>query len=57
MSKFFLALDQGTTSSRLEIAKFLFNRCIDKENYFEIANELQFSSSKTELNDYVKSRL
>ena len=44
-------------SSRLEIAKFLFNRCIDKENYFEIANELQFSSSKTELNDYVKSRL
>jgi hypothetical protein len=44
-------------SSRLDIAKFLFNRCVDKQNYFEIANELQFSSSKTELNDYVKSRL
>lgn len=44
-------------SSRLELAKFLFNRCIDKQNYFEIANELQFSSSKLELNDYVKSQL
>jgi hypothetical protein len=44
-------------SSRLDIAKFLFNRCVDKQNYSEIANELQFSSSKTELNDYVKSRL
>jgi len=44
-------------SSRLDIAKFLFNRCVNKQNYSEIANELQFSSSKTELNDYVKSRL
>lgn len=44
-------------SSKLDLAKFLFDKCVDKQNYFTVAEELQFSSSKSELNDYVKSRL
>jgi hypothetical protein len=44
-------------ASKLELAKYLFDRCIDKQNYFNVADELQFSSSKSELNDFVKSRL
>lgn len=42
-------------ATKLDIAKFLYNRCTDKQNYFQVSNELQFSSSKTELNDYVNS--
>lgn len=42
-------------ATKLDLAKFLFDRCIDKQNYFQVADELQFSSSKNELNDYVKS--
>lgn len=44
-------------SSKLAIAKFLYDRCTDKQNYFNVSEELQFSSSKTELNDYVKSKM
>lgn len=43
-------------ATKLDLAKYLFDRCIDKQNYFNVADELQFSSSKTELNEYVKSR-
>jgi hypothetical protein len=43
-------------NTKLDLAKFLFDKCIDKQNYFNVADELQFSSSKSELNDYVKSR-
>ncbi|MCE2962202.1 MAG: DUF4476 domain-containing protein [Chitinophagales bacterium] len=43
-------------ATKLDLAKFLFDHCIDKQNYFQVADELQFSSSKNELNDYVKSR-
>lgn len=42
-------------ATKLDLAKFLFDRCVDKQNYFKVANELQFSSSKTELNDFIKS--
>lgn len=44
-------------ATKLDLAKFLFDRCIDKQNYFNVADELQFSSSKAELNAYVKSHL
>ena len=44
-------------ATKLDLAKHLFDRCIDKQNYFNVADELQFSSSKSDLNDYVKSRL
>jgi len=44
-------------SSKLEIAKLLFDNCVDKQNYFKVAETLQFSSSKTDLNDYVKSKM
>jgi len=43
-------------ATKLDLAKFLFDRCVDKQNYFEVANELQFSSSKTDLNDFIKTR-
>jgi hypothetical protein len=44
-------------SSKLDIAKFLFTNCVDKQNYFKIAEVMQFSSSKNDLNDYVKGRM
>lgn len=44
-------------ATKLDVAKFLFDRCIDKQNYFSVADDLQFSSSKEDLNQYVKSRM
>jgi hypothetical protein len=44
-------------ASRLDAAKFLFTNCVDKPNYYKVSEILSFSSSKTELNDFVKSKL
>jgi hypothetical protein len=43
-------------SSRLEIAKYAYDYCIDKENYFMVNDALEFSSSKGELANYIQSR-
>jgi hypothetical protein len=43
-------------SYRIDVAKFLFDNCTDKQNYFTVSESLQFSSSKAELNEYVKAK-
>lgn len=44
-------------SSKLDIAKFLFTNCVDKQNYFHVAEAMQFSSSKNDLNNFVKGKI
>lgn len=44
-------------ASRLDVAKFLFTNCVDKPNYYQVSEIFSFSSSKTELNDFVRSKL
>lgn len=44
-------------ASRLEIAKTLFETCVDKQNYYTVVDEMSFSSSKNDLNDFIKSRM
>ncbi|MCC6720693.1 MAG: DUF4476 domain-containing protein [Bacteroidia bacterium] len=43
-------------SSRLEFAKFAYNYTIDKKNYNVISSAFQFSSSTSELQDYIESQ-
>ena len=43
-------------SSRLELAKYAYAYCIDKQNYYRVANVMTFSSSKEELNQYISGR-
>lgn len=43
-------------SGKLEIAKFAFDYTIDKGNYYRVADEFSFSSSKEELLKYIESR-
>jgi hypothetical protein len=40
-------------SSKLEMAKYSYNYCTDKDNYYKVNNTLTFSSSKENLNDYI----
>ncbi|MEZ5014470.1 MAG: DUF4476 domain-containing protein [Chitinophagales bacterium] len=40
-------------SSRLELAKKAYSRCMDKQNYFVVNNEFTFNSSVQELNRYI----
>lgn len=42
-------------SSRLEFAKYAYTRVYDPQNYYQINDSFSFSSSITELNDYIKS--
>ncbi len=42
--------------SRLDIAKSLYENCIDKQNYFTINDALSFSTSRNQLNDFIKSK-
>lgn len=39
---------------RMDIAKYAYNFCIDKNNYYKVNSAFTFESSKTELNDFVK---
>lgn len=39
---------------RMDVAKYAYNFCIDKNNYYKVNSAFTFESSKTELNDYVK---
>lgn len=43
-------------SSQVEVAKFAFDYCIDRDNYFRVINVLGFDSSKREVRDYISSR-
>lgn len=40
-------------SSKLEVAKYAYDRCIDKQNYFKVYDAFSFSSSVDELSNYV----
>lgn len=40
-------------SSRLELAQFAYDRCLDIENYYLVNDGFQFSSSVRELNDFI----
>ena len=40
-------------SSKVEIAKLAYDRCIDKQNYFKVYDAFSFSSSVDEVSDYV----
>ena len=39
--------------SRLEIARFAYNRVVDKNNFFQVNNGFAFSSSIDQLNNYL----
>jgi hypothetical protein len=41
--------------SRVEMAKYLYGRTVDKENYFLMYNMFDFSKSKEELANYIKN--
>ena len=43
-------------SSKLEVAKYAFDFCIDKSNYYQISDLFAFSSSKDDLNQYIQGR-
>jgi hypothetical protein len=40
-------------SSRLELAKFAYNQCLDPENYYLVNQGFSFSSSVRELNQSI----
>jgi hypothetical protein len=43
-------------SSRIEIARFAYNRVLDQQNYYVVNNAFTFSSSVDELNSYLFGR-
>lgn len=42
--------------TQLSVAKFAYDTCVDKENYFLVAEALKFSSSRDELMEYISTR-
>lgn len=42
--------------SKLEFAKFAYNKCSDKNNYFKIGDIFNFDSSREELNKYISGQ-
>jgi hypothetical protein len=42
--------------NKLDMAKFCYDYCIDKSNYYQVNDVFSFSSSKDELSTYVQSR-
>ncbi|MCF8257009.1 MAG: DUF4476 domain-containing protein [Flavobacteriales bacterium] len=43
-------------SSQVDVAKFAYDFCIDRDNYFRVINVLGFDSSKREVRDYIGTR-
>lgn len=43
-------------SSRLEFAKYAYSFCTDQHNYFRVGEQLSFSSSRTELNEFIMNQ-
>ncbi len=43
-------------STKLDVAKRMYDRTVDRQNYFTVSNTFTFSSSVVELNDYLAQR-
>lgn len=43
-------------STRVEYAKFAYDYCFDKNNYWQINDSFDFDSSVSEINDYIRNR-
>ena len=43
-------------SSKLEMAKFCYSYCVDKDNYYKINDSFSFSSSVDDLDKYISSQ-
>ena len=46
----------GFEESKLDFAKFAYDHCTEKENYFKINNIFSFSTSVDDLTEYIQSR-
>ncbi len=46
----------GFEESKLEFAKFAYDFCTDKNNYYMVADAFSFSSSSDELNEFIESK-
>ncbi|MDD4748157.1 MAG: DUF4476 domain-containing protein [Salinivirgaceae bacterium] len=46
----------GFEASRLEIAKFAYQYCYDKNNYFKVNDAFEFEFSIDELNEYIEAQ-
>ena len=46
----------GFEETKLDFAKFAYDHCTEKKNYFKINNVFGFSSSSDALNEYIQSR-
>ena len=42
-------------NTKLEMAKYAYGRCVDKNNYFQLNQSLTYSSSREELSRYIQS--
>ena len=42
--------------SKLEYAKFAYDFCVDKNNYFQLSDAFKFSSSSDDLNDFLDTK-
>lgn len=42
-------------STKLELAKYAYSYCVDPNNYFRVSNSFSYSSSKTDLNNYIQN--
>jgi len=42
-------------NSKLDFAKFAYDHCCDKTNYFKVDDAFEFDNSSKELNDYISS--
>ncbi len=45
----------GFENTKLEFAKFAYDHCCDKSNYYKVDDAFEFDSSTTELNSYISS--
>lgn len=43
-------------ASKLDFAKFAYDRCSDRNNYFKVGNVFSFDASRTELNEYTSGQ-
>ena len=43
-------------ATKLEFAKYAYDYCMDRNNYFKVNNGFTYSSSKDELNAYIQGR-
>ncbi|MCC6685169.1 MAG: DUF4476 domain-containing protein, partial [Bacteroidia bacterium] len=43
-------------SYKMDMAKFAYEFCIDKENYFQVADVLNIASYKRELSEFLEGK-